>query len=106
MRVSYDKDTKTLKDVNRRQEAILIKNKAIISVYEYAPNKMVVYCYNSCLLIIENWEIKKQIEEKDEHNTNKLSIGPMPGFDEKTFPFIVLTGSSTFNILNVKDDHC
>ena len=28
---------------------------------------------------------------------------PMPGFDEKTFPFVISSGREFFNILNVRD---
>ena len=105
MRVAYQKDNYILQDIDRKKEAILVKNQAIVSVYEYAPNKLVAYCFNSCILIIENWEITKQIDDRDEKNTTKLSIAPVLGFDEETFPFIVLTGQSSFNILNVKDEH-
>ena len=105
MRVSYKKDSYSLQDIDRKKEAILVKNQAIVSVYEYAPTKLVAYCFNSCILIIENWEITKQIDDRDEKNTNKLSIAPVLGFDEVTFPFIILTGQSSFNILNVKDEH-
>ena len=59
MRIAYDKENQSLRDIDRRKEAILIKDLAVISVYEYALSKMVVYCYNSYILVLEKWQIMK-----------------------------------------------
>ena len=36
-------------------------------------------------------------------NINKLWIAQLPTFNEFTFPFLVASGSDTFNLINIKD---
>ena len=36
-------------------------------------------------------------------NTHKLWIAPFPSFHEVAFPFLVVSGSETFNLINVKE---
>ena len=46
-----------------------------------------------------------KIDDPDGKNINKYAIVPFLGFDLKTFPFIVTSGESTFNIVNVNTGH-
>ena len=72
---------------------------------EYRPNKMVIYAQPTHLFIVHNWKVLKRIEDDDSKNIAKFFISPIPNFDETTFPFIVMSGESSFNILNVQDGH-
>ena len=36
-------------------------------------------------------------------NINKLWIAPLPSFNEINFPFLVVSGSETLNLINVKE---
>ena len=44
-----------------------------------------------------------RIEDQDFKNINKYFIETMPGFDEETFPFVVLSGAGSYNIINAND---
>ena len=86
-------------------ESMLFKNESCLAICEYAPNKMVIYGRVVHLFIIHDWEFVMKIEDDDFKNTNKYFINPIQNFDEKTFPFLVMSGESSFNILNVQDGH-
>ena len=86
-------------------ESIVFKHEACHSVCEYLPNKMVIYGQPTHLFIVHNWKVLNKIEDDDSKNIDKHFICPIPNFHEKEFPFLVMSGESSFNILNVKDGH-
>ena len=70
---------------------------------QYAMDKVLVHISERDLLIINDWQIVKRLEEPDDSNTKKYWMRPIPGFHETEFPFIICNGWDTFNIVNVHD---
>ena len=64
---------------------------------------MIIYGRLTHVFIVDSWEIVKRVEDSDFKNIDKYFMTTMPGFDEETFPFILLSGESSINILNVND---
>ena len=64
---------------------------------------MIVTVHPNELLVVHNWKVLDKILDKNQANTSKYWMQMMPGFDEETFPFIVCSGSTTFNLINVRD---
>ena len=88
-----------------KTESILFKVEAIQGVCEFAKNQFVFYGRQEHLFIVKDWKVVKRINDSDSKNINKYSINMFHGFDINNFPFIVTSGESTFNILNVKTGH-
>ena len=87
---------------NESQNSLFIKNEDVSSIFEYSPNKMILLVYPKDLLLTVDWQVVKRITEQSPGNTQKFWMCKMPGFDEKEFPFIVVSGLETFNLINVK----
>ena len=63
---------------------------------------MVVSVWNTDLLIVHDWNEIHRIEDPQTGNADKFWIDKMPGFDPELFPFPVVSGSGTFNLINVR----
>ena len=70
---------------------------------QYAKDKILVHISERNLLIINNWQVVKFLDEPNDSNTNKYWMKPVPGFHETEFPFIICNGWEHFNIVNVHD---
>ena len=83
---------------------MLLLNEYVLAVYEYAPSKLLVYAYNSkLLLILDNWQAIHEIKDPNPGNIYKCWISTVPLFDTETFPFIIVSGYESYNIVNVKN---
>ena len=105
MRWNFDGDRMKIAPANMKTQSILFKVEAIQGVCEYAKNEFVFYGRQEHLFIVKNWEVSRRINDNDSKNINKYSINMFHGFDLNDFPFIVTSGESTFNIVNVKTGH-
>ena len=72
-------------------------------VLEYAKDKMIIHVTSRDLLVVHNWQKIYEIIEGNAGNTMKFWIAPIPGFDEKTFPFLICNGWESYNLINLKD---
>ena len=54
------------------------------------------------MYVVLNWETVKFIAEPNAANIKKTYAFPVPEFNEENNPFIVVLGSASLNILNVK----
>lgn len=63
---------------------------------------MIFYARQTNILLVSKWVVTKVIEDPNLKNINKYSFNSFPNFDLDNFPFVVVSGESTFNILNVK----
>ena len=61
---------------------------------------MLATSYPSHNYIIIDWEIVHLIQSPESPNLDYFAL-PMPGFDEKEFPFLALCGMKSISILNV-----
>ena len=64
--------------------------------------KMIFYGRQEHLFIVHDWKVVLRIDDPDASNINKYSITPFAGFDLAKFPFVVTSGESSLNIVNVK----
>ena len=54
------------------------------------------------IFLVNNWKVTRRINDPDTKNINKYTYYQFPEFDEEDFPFVVSSGESTMNIVNVK----
>ena len=64
---------------------------------------MIVHIIPTDLLLVQNWQVVHLFEDPSRNNIHKFWIAPLPVFNEVAFPFLVVSGSKTFNLINVKD---
>lgn len=105
MRWKFDAERLQVGPVDMKTNSILFKTEAIQGVCEYAPNKFIFYGRQEHLFLVDNWRVTKRINDPDSKNINKYSINMFEGFNLEAFPFIVTSGESTFNLVNVKTGH-
>ena len=63
---------------------------------------MVIHVAKTSLLIAHRWKIVQIVKDPIVGNIDKCWMCTLPGFDDKLFPFVVISGYMSFNILNVK----
>ena len=54
------------------------------------------------LLLLDNWQVTGYITDSQKGNLYKTWIAPLPDFDLDTFPFLVVSGRESFNLVNLK----
>ena len=96
------KPDNTVHPVDSKNESIHFKVEAVQGFLEYAPKKMVFYGRQEHIFLVHNWQVTRRINDPDTKNINKYTYYLFPEFDEEDFPFIVSSGESTMNIVNVK----
>ena len=95
-------DGNSLEIFNEATESILMKNEYILFMIEYAQNKLFVTIDPTCMLLIDDWENVKCIQDSNCANITKTFAFLVPNFDEENFPFIAICGKSNLSLLNVK----
>jgi len=105
MRWKLQENDCSVEPVDSKKEAIWFKKEAIQGICEYSPNKFCFYGRQAHLLIVEDWKVMRKIDDPNPGNINKYCFMVFPGFDLKTFPFIVSSGESSFNLVNVSTGH-
>ena len=74
----------------------------IDAVIEFSINSFLVHVRPTNLLVVNNWQVSYSISESDSENIHKYWLIPLPRFDVDKFPFIVCSGYSSYNIVNIK----
>ena len=87
-----------VESINETQ--ILLKGVLADSLFEYAEDKMIIAMDPCDLLLIDNFRKVRIVQDLNFNNSRKYWICPMPDFDLIKFPFLVCSGSQTFNIIN------
>ena len=77
----------------------------INSILEYGDRMSIVSIDPCNLLIIEDFKIVRLIEESNHGNKQKCWISLVPNFDTADFPFLICSGSQSYNIINVLTGH-
>ena len=103
IRYSMD-DNGTMKPINKKKEAIYLKNEACEAFLEFAPNQMIFTARPVHLFIIRDYQVTQKIDDSNSSNVNKFSLNFFPGFTEN-FQFLVVSGDSSFNLINTKTGH-
>ena len=88
---------------NIRKNSCYIKDEQVRSIYEFAPGKLIVHVSPCDLLLIENWKLYRYISDDHKGNHYKTWFVPLPNFNPETFPFIVVSGRESFNLVNLKE---
>ena len=64
---------------------------------------MIVSLAMTDLLLVRDWEPIKLIMRNSELNINKFCFAPLPGFNAKSYPFIICSGFEHISLINVKE---
>ena len=63
---------------------------------------MIVHVSPADLLLIVDWRLYSYISDEHKGNHYKTWFAPLPDFNVETFPFIVVSGRESFNLVNLK----
>ena len=78
---------------NKTTESILFKDELPDYLFEFAKNKLLVSGgVASHMYLVVDWCVVKCIFDPITANTYKTYAFHLPGFDEKSFPFIAVCG--------------
>ena len=80
-----------------------MKDEVVGAVLEYVKDKMLVHVTSRDFLVVHDWQVVSAIVDPHSGNTRKTWLAPLPGFDEKTFPFVIASGWQSYNLINVSD---
>ena len=105
MRWKFDAAKLKVGPCDMKTQSLLFKTEAIQGACEYAKNQFIFYGRQEHLFLVKDWEVTRRINDPDSKNINKYSLSPLEGFDLDTFPFVVTSGESTFNLVNVRTGH-
>ena len=104
IRCSYTaKDAGALLCTSVPKNSCLFRNEQVRSIFEYAPNNLIAHISPTDLVILVNWQVMQLIQDPQSGNHNKVWFQSLPGFDSVLFPFLVVSGRESFNLINLKD---
>ena len=89
--------------VDSQSESILLNNEDVYSILEFGINQLLVSVQLTDLLVLENWSVVKKISDASSGNVQKCWQALLPGFNLESFPFVVVAGDETINLVNVKE---
>ena len=82
---------------------MLFEKELVSSIYEYAPNCLLILLQHGEFLIVENWQVTNHVSESEPGNDIKDWQEVLPNFDQIDFPFIVTSGYRLYNMINIKN---
>ena len=85
------------------EKSILCENEQVWSLIEVAKERLVIHLANKDILLTKGWEPTQRVIDPDAGNTEKYHLLPMMDFDAVNFPYVIMSGMSTLNILNVEE---
>ena len=85
------------------KNSILLKNEVVNAIFEYDSSQMIVSLAMTDLLIVKDWNPVKLILRNSAANINKFCFMALPGFNVKTYPFVICSGFEHISIINVKE---
>lgn len=87
-----------------KSQSILLRNSGtgVQSLVEFDKNRLVVSLHPKTILLIDNWQLVGNIIDPDPANWDKCWLAPLPDFNFYTFPFVILSGRISYNLLNVR----
>ena len=93
LRVKLNNQGTSLIPYDVASESTLFKDEPPDYLFEFAKNKLLVSGMGaSHMYLIVDWCVVKCIHDPITANTYKTYAFPLPGFDEKSFPFIAVCG--------------
>ena len=85
------------------KNSLHLKQEVVYATFEYERDKMIVSLAPTDLLIVQNWSPVKRVMRNSENNINKFCFMPLPGFNIKSYPFIICSGFEHISLINVKE---
>ena len=58
------------------------------------------------MLVIDDWKITAVIHDSNTINSEKYWISKLPDFDIEEFPFLIVSGRESFNLINIVRATC
>ena len=101
IKADLNRDTLTFECEDYENNSILLTNEYIISAHEFGEGSLVIHVQEIDVLLVKEWKVVKVISEKDPGNARKYWFQPLPFFDPEEFPFIVCSGTKSFNLINL-----
>ena len=96
----------TFLPVDIKSECLFFNKERILDVCEYTEGKMIVSdFFQSHLFIVHNWHVVHKLTDLNPKNISKRSFTLFPDFDPVKLPFILVSGESSINIVNVNKAH-
>lgn len=106
IRCKLDPETLKLQACDKYKQSILFRNEACFAMSEYAHEKLIIYGQPSQnLFLVTDWQVLHTVKDPFQENINKQFIMPLPRFHETKFPFLMMSGDSSFSLLNVHTGH-
>ena len=81
---------------------MFLDKEVVSAVLEFAPDKMLLFIVPTDLLITHKWKVVSRIEDPNVNNIQKYWFCELPNFNAETFPFVLVTGWESFNLVNIK----
>ena len=85
-----------------KENSTLLRKEIVQGVTEYAPGKMIMHVNSTNLYIITDWKNVKHINEPNVETTEVLAKPNVFLVRHRENTFIIVSGSESFNIVNVK----
>ena len=88
---------------NLNSAAIIISKERPGTIIEVAVDRIMASLWNSPdLLIIQDFSKVTRIVDPATNNMYKDCMLPLPGYDAESFPFVIVSGAESTNIVNSK----
>ena len=72
------------------------------SLIEYSKDKLLVTTLSNVLFLVHDFSVVKMIDDRSYDDSWKSHPLLLLNFDEDTFPFILLSGTLSLSIINIK----
>ena len=87
---------------NPQADAMLIKNERVESICAFAPDGLILSASPADLLVVRDYKVIHYVSDPDRGNIVKHWQAILPFFDIDECPFILSSGSASYNLVNVK----
>ena len=85
--------------------SLFLKNEIVTSLLKCSPTQILASTFHNQLLLLENWVVIRKFEDPSELNNRSLQgwLCKLPGFNMEKFPFIVWSGETSINLVNINE---
>ena len=92
-----------LDPLNQVSESMIFHHELPMALIEYAPNKLFITGTPTHMYLVDGWEASSVRVILDNHpaNTFKTQVHLLPGFNERSFPFIAVSGKKHLRFVNI-----
>ena len=85
---------------------MVFEDEVPVYLIEYAKDKLFITMAPNLIYLVDDWSASnvRIIEDTNKDNKLKTFAFPVPNFDIKNRPFIVVCGDKNLTIINVKEE--